>query len=400
MFIDSPKNIFEGVLKVINSPDVLVTDYIYIGGLGAAITNSAIVGFISILLMKVFKCENRGTNIMAIWLMMGFAFFGKNLLNTFPIILGGYVYSLYHKKPFSNYMATTMLSTSLAPVVSQMMFLGLHPAIGLLLSIIVGVALGYAIIPISSYTYRAHGGYNLYNVGFAAGIVSLVLAALLRNAGFTVEPVSLWSEGKNTVLTVFLMSTSLILIAGGIILTANEELFKIKSYKAHFPVIDDTYTTHGEKAYLNMGILGIFSTALILFVDGELSGPIIGGIFTIIGFGCVGKTLYNIFPAMLGCLIATFFAGWEFNNPSIMLTMLFSATLAPISSNFHSLWGVLAGFIHLNISVKLSAMNGGLSLYNNGLAGGFVAIIIVPIIFSLQRKPNHHNSHLNYDSHV
>jgi hypothetical protein len=31
-------------------------------------------------------------------------------------------------------------------------------------------------------------------------------------------------------------------------------------------------------------------------------------------------------------------------------------------------------------------MHGGLNLYNNGLAGGFVAIVLVPLIEALKQK--------------
>lgn len=382
----------------------MVSDYIYIGGLSSAIINSAAVGIYSIMLMKRFNCEANGTNIMSVWLMLGFAFFGKNAVNIQPILLGGYIYSRYQNKPFSNYLATSMLSTALAPAVSQMYFLGFHPVFEIIFSILVGIVLGFIIIPISSYAYRAHGGFNLYNVGFAAGIIAMVLVALLRNAGFEINPVALWSEGNNHTLSVFLFSTSVILIMGGIILTANDELVKIKSnmkkiienIKEH--VFDDAYTKHGEKLYLNMGIMGILCTVLILSINGQLSGPIVGGIFTIIGFACVGKTIFNIMPTIAGCFLAVFFIRWHVNMPSIMLTTLFSATLAPISSRFGPIWGVVAGFLHLNLAVKLGEVNGGLSLYNNGLAGGFVAMILIPVIFSL--KKYHKNAHLEYDSHI
>ena len=59
---------------------------------------------------------------MSLWLMTGFSFFGKNLLNIWPIIIGVYLYSKYQKEPFLNYSLVALLSTTLAPAVSQLSF--------------------------------------------------------------------------------------------------------------------------------------------------------------------------------------------------------------------------------------------------------------------------------------
>lgn len=387
--VDTPRDILYGLKDIILSPDILTTDYIYLGGLGATLINAASLGFASVFLMKYFKCEHKGTNIMAIWLMVGFGFFGKNLFNSAPIVFGGYLYSIYHKKHFSSFISSALLATSLAPVTSHMSFIGIeHSALSMLLGLLVGIFLGFIMIPISAFTLRAHAGYNLYNSGFAAGILSLLIVSLFGNFGVHIEPVNLWSEGNNGVLLTLSLIINLFLIIAGIILTGGDikKFISIKNYKETSSIIDDRYITHGERAYLNMGLLGIFSTLFIIVLGGELSGPLIGGIFTIIGFACLGKNLFNIAPPMLGCCLVILLNGWDISSSGYLLTTLFSATLAPISSSFGIHWGIIAGALHINLAAILTPVHGGLNLYNNGMAGGFISMLLVPIILSIKKR--------------
>ena len=378
-----------GLINIIWSPDVLVTDYIYVGGVGAALINAASVGTFSVFMMKFFKCEHKGLNIMAIWLAVGFAFFGKNVFNITPIVFGSYLYSLYYRKPFSNFAASSLLATSLSPVVSQMPFIGIEsPILGVTLAMIVGIILGFIMMPISAFTVRAHAGYNLYNSGFAAGILSIIILSLFTHSGVHIQPVALWGTGYNRELFLFLLIINMFLILAGAILSDFHILksISIRDYKDSSTIIDDRYVKKGERAYLNMGFMGMMSTLFILALGGELSGPLIGGIFTIIGFSCLGKTLFNIGPPMLGCYLVMLMSGWDMDTSGYLLTVLFSATLAPISSSFGAHWGIIAGIIHMNLAVTLTAVHGGLNLYNNGMAGGFVAMLLVPVILSLKRK--------------
>lgn len=390
--IDTPREIFYGLVYIVWSPDILISDYIYLGGIGATLVNAASLGVISVFMMKYFKCEHKGLNIMAIWLVVGFGFFGKNPFNIIPIVVGGYLYSLYHKKPFSNFVASSLLATSLSPVVSQMSFIGLESvALGIALSIIVGIILGFIMIPISAFTLRAHAGYNLYNSGFAAGILSIIVLSLFTHNGIHIEPVNLWSKGNNAILFKFLLTINLLLIFTGAILSGFDmkKLMSIKDYKESSAVMDDRYVNKGERAYLNMGFMGIFSTLFVLALGGELSGPLIGGIFTIVGFSCLGKNFFNIIPPMMGCYLVMLIGNWDRSTSSYLLTALFSATLAPVSSSFGAHWGIIAGMLHFNLAVTLTPVHGGLNLYNNGMAGGFVAMILVPIILALKRKEQH-----------
>ena len=59
-----------------------------------------------------------------------------------------------------------------------------------------------------------------------------------------------------------------------------------------------------------MGVNGLFATLFVLAVKGDLNGPTICGIFTIVGFSSTGKHLRNIAPIMFGVYLASFTKTW------------------------------------------------------------------------------------------
>ena len=50
-FVDSPSEILTGLKSIILTPDILITDYISIGGIGATLINAALTSLISILIL-------------------------------------------------------------------------------------------------------------------------------------------------------------------------------------------------------------------------------------------------------------------------------------------------------------------------------------------------------------
>lgn len=376
--------IIDGLIVIYKSPDILVTDYIELGGLSAAFANAAIMGFISILLLVLTKHEPTGKTIMSVWLICGFAFFGKNIVNTPAIILGGLLYSRFMKEPFRKNIVYSLLGTGLAPAVTQMYYFGqFNFIVGILVGILFGVVIGFIIIPITKSTAVLHTGHNLYTSGFSAGLLAMLVMALFRGFGIDFNTNSLWSSGNNDKIFLFVMAISVFLIIVGII-TGDDYRHRIKNIfhdltkgREH---ANHNYDDVKHYSYVNMGVLGICSCVLMLILKVELSGPVLGGIFTIIGFGCCGKRIKNVVPVMAGALFAGAFSVYGLENPSVIIAVLFSSCLAPIVSDYGIGWGLVAGVLHMNFVMNSGDFHGGMNLYNNGLAGGFVAIILVPLI--------------------
>ena len=307
------------------------------------------------------------------------------------------LYALVHKTKITRYIYIGLYGTCLSPIMTQIMHtahLPLFPRI--VLSIVIGNLIGFVLPPLSTHTHYAHKGYSLYNVGFAAGIIATVVVSIFKSFGLQTESRLIWGTGYNALFA--LMLTLLFLL---MLLLASFK-GKKEAWKQYFELLKTTgmsgsdYITNFslEATFINMAINGTFATIFVLLVGGQLNGPTIGGIFTIIGFSTCGKHLFNIAPIMFGVFLASLTKIWEISDPSAMLALLFSTNLAPISGEFGPLMGILAGFLHSSVALNIGVVYSGMNLYNNGFAGGIVAIFMVPVIQSFQDRKARAKNHI------
>lgn len=385
---NTPMEIFEGMKIILVEPSILVTDYFYVANIGAALFNSGILMIFATIIVKYNKININGPIIAAIFTIGGFALFGKTLYNILSIMFGVFLYAKVKQEPFSKFILMALFGTALGPLVSQVSFgYGLGTIEGIIFGNILGILAGFIIPPLASHFVRFHQGFNLYNLGFTAGIVGTIIIAILRSLGLEHDSVHMVSSGNNFIMGFYLLLffTSLILI--GAIYCNNKLVELYKLIKQPGQLVTDFVALNGlGPSFINMGIIGALSTGYVLLVGGELNGPIIGGIFTIVGFGSFGKHFKNIIPIFIGIYIASIFNIWEVNSTGALLGALFGTTLAPISGRFGWKYGVLAGFCHMAMVMNVGYLHGGVNLYNNGFSGGFVAAILVPIITSLKKE--------------
>lgn len=390
--VNTPHEIFSGMKNIIIESDILITDYFKVGGIGAAFANSGLLGLISIYILIHIGIKPNGATVTALWLVAGFAFFGKNIMNVWPVMIGVWIYSKYQKESFLNYVLIALFGTTLSPTVNELRFTGIFPLqLSILMGISIGIFIGFILPPIASYCMKLHQGYNLYNTGFAAGLIAALLMSVFRAFGIDFKQRLIWSSGNN-----FLFIIVLLILFGSMIILGyflNDKSFKnlnkIMNHSGR--LITDFYMLYGEGISLvNMGILGIASTCIILMIGGDLNGPTIGGIFTVAGFGTFGKHILNVIPVMIGAILSSAFNIWSINSPNMQLAILFCTTLAPISGHFGWWWGITAGFLHVCMVMNMGYIHGGINLYSNGFAGGVVAIILIPIITAF-RKENMHS---------
>lgn len=389
--LDTPAGIFNGLLKILVSRSILVTDYIALGGIGATLLNSAIVGSASVLRLSFSGIKPNGAIIMALWLTAGFAFFGKNLFNMIPLTCGVWLCAKHKKEPFSNYSLASLLVATLSPTVSEIGFLGFFSRpVEILLGILMGFLIGFIFPAVSAGTVRVHGGYDLYNMGFAGGLISTVAVSVLKSVGIDIFPSDIWSSGNNFILAAFLYAISAVMLCFGLFHgNARENLAGFRGILKHSGrLVTDFYFMYGNSVYINMALLGAVSTTLVLMLGANLNGPAVAGIFTIIGFGSFGKHLKNVIPVLIGAVISAYVNKWDPSFPTNIVAILFSTGLAPIAGQFGWGWGIVAGFLHVNIAMHIGYLNSGLNLYNNGFAAGFVAMFLLPIITLFGKDKN------------
>lgn len=239
----------------------------------------------------------------------------------------------------------------------------------------------------ASYFLTLHKGYNLYNVGFTCGLVGTVAAAFFRAYGVQIPVQKIWSEGNNLVLSLFLLPLFSFVIFCGWLLNNRSLRGYRKLMKHSGRLLTDFVILEGVPLTLiNMGLLGIISTVYVLLIGSQLNGPTIGGIMTVVGFTALGKHLRNVVPVIAGVTIASVSNSYDLAGPNNVLAALFGTTVAPIAGEFGAVWGVIAGFLHSAMVNNVGFLHGGFNLYNNGFAGGLVAIILIPIIKAIHKR--------------
>ena len=86
-----PGEILEGIWLIVISRDALITDYFELAGYGAAFMNAALVLGLSIVLVVTQKIPFTGLTMAALFMNVGYALWGKNLVNIIPVFFGNLI---------------------------------------------------------------------------------------------------------------------------------------------------------------------------------------------------------------------------------------------------------------------------------------------------------------------
>lgn len=388
LVVSGPAETFAGLGRIMFARDMLLTDYVALGGIGAAFTNAGILTLIAVAVYWRAGATVGGGAIACLMLVLGFALFGKNLLNVWPILGGVWLYSRFRGEPFSGHLNTAFFGFALSPVVSEILFsTELTPLVSIPLAIATGLIIGFVLPPIAAQLFRAHDGHNLYNMGFTAGMVGTIVVAIYVSYGFVPEPVFVWSTDTTAILVPFLIVVFLAMIAGGRYLDPG----CFRNFRAMLKLSgqapSDFAARIGDGAVLvNMGVLGLLSLAYVLAAGSVVNGPVIAGVLSVAGFGAFGKHPANCVPIVAGVFLGTVLKGGDPALPGLILAALFSTSLAPIAGRFGWYWGVLAGVIHVSVAQTVGALHAGLNLYNNGFAAGIVATLVSAVILSIRTR--------------
>ncbi len=380
----TPKELLKGMITIILSRDALVTDYFELVGFGAAFLNAGLVLGLGILLIYIQKIPFTGLTMAVLFINAGFALFGKNPVNVLPMILGTWLYAKLHHSGMNRYIYTALFGSCLAPMVTEMVYLLPFPfGVNLFCAVGIGVFVGFVLPPLSMHTATMHMGYNLFNVGFSAGLLAFVLVCIMQSFGLESSSVFIWKAERPVWLAaglyLYFAATFLfgLLINGGNI----KPLFKLMKHPgravADFVLMDGVGTT-----LMNMGIMGTICVSYILLIGGDLAGPVVGAILTVFGFAAFGAHARNYLPVLAGIFLSTFLNHMQPTTPGIQMGAIFAAGLSPIAGQFGIFAGMLAGMLHGVIVVCTSSLYGGLNLYNSGFSTGLVAIILVPVLES------------------
>ena len=381
--IESPKFLVSGMMTILVSPSQLFTDYMEIASVGSTLLNVAIMLGISIYSYKKLEIPLNGTVIGSLGMLAGFSFFGKNLFNSIPFMIGVWIYTKITKQNYRNYVIVGLFGSALGPLISFLAFSGVLPqGWSVLIAYALGIFIGFILPQLSTQFLGFHQGFSLYNVGFTAGIIGMVVLGFMNAFGIEVETRTLASTQSPLILYQLLIGFCVILIVTSFYLH-----FK-KKEKYHFKLLlklsgrlpsDFVEMTNLATVTLNMSIIGFILLGYVLMNGGQLNGPIVGSIIGVMSFGAFGNQVKNTVPVLVGIMIGSYLTGVEPTSTSALIAAIFGTTLAPVSGYYGPFAGMIAGFVHITLVSHVVVMHGGLNLYNNGFAGGFVAAVLVPI---------------------
>lgn len=378
-----------GLWRIITKPSLLTKDYFFleIGSISGAFLNAALVGAVCCLMMYLPGAAVGSGTVAAYMLTVGFCFFGINVLNIWPFLLGTLVYSLLKKQPFAKSINFAMFSTALAPLVSEVLFR--YPStevhnitfLGVALAIVIGVVVGVAMPALCAQSQAFHKGYDLYNAGPAAGFLCVLIYAIMYKALGIEAPAiaATLGEGNHAFCNSFAIACFALCLIFGLILNGG-----LKGYKGL--ILDSGYradfvSKHGIGAtVLNFGVYGLFIVAYYNLIGAKFTGPTFGVIWCMLAFCAGGSTPLNVLPIMVGYFIGSLFGASALNAQAIVVGLCFASGLAPVSGQYGPIAGVIAGLLHYCLVTSVPAFHGGFNLYNGGFTSGLIAFVLVPMI--------------------
>lgn len=159
-----------GMKKLIKHPGRAVADFVLMDGVGTTLINMGTVGMFCATYILFIQGDFSGPVLGAILTAFGFAAFGVHVKNYFPVLAGVFLYTFV-----SQYDVTTpgiqlaaIFGVGLAPIAGQF-------------GMIAGIIAGMLHSCIVMYTADMYGGLNLYNNGFSAGWVAIIMIPALES---------------------------------------------------------------------------------------------------------------------------------------------------------------------------------------------------------------------------
>ena len=159
-------NSFKGYKKLITSTG-LKSDFVELHGYGLSFINMGINGFISLGFILILGQTLNGPFLAGILTIVGFSAFGKHPLNITPILFGVWLAGVTTSVDGFVLVLSALFGTAMAPIS------GVYGPIW-------GVIAGWLHMSVVRNIGVVHGGLNLYNNGFSAGIVAGVLLPIIR----------------------------------------------------------------------------------------------------------------------------------------------------------------------------------------------------------------------------
>ena len=159
----------KSVKRIYRHSGRLVADFVLMDGLPVTLFNMGSLGIVATLYILITGGTINGATMGGILTIIGFGAFGKHLRNVIPVVGGVYLGSLVKVWNINDpsVQLAALFGTSLAPISGQFGW----PY---------GLLVGFIHSSMALNTGILHAGLNLYNNGFSAGILALIIVPIIE----------------------------------------------------------------------------------------------------------------------------------------------------------------------------------------------------------------------------
>jgi len=389
------KDIFAGFWKILTSTCKISTNYFALGGYAATFLNMGLVALLCLGLYLLLGAAANNTSTLAFLLTTGFGSWGINVLNVIPTMLGVLLYCLLKKEKPAAHVNAMLFSTGIAPLISELLLRYPGTAVGfswhgLLLSMLVGLVIGFCLPAGLTHSPKVHKGFDLYSAALPIGMTAFFLqAALYKTTGVALPAVEdTLGVASRSIANIFCISVFGLCVIFALILGC-----KPKDYWRLLrdpDQVTDFAAAYGNAVFLmNAGLFGLFILGYYNLIGASFNGITFGIIFCMVATCNSGSHPGNVWPIMVGYSLASLafwglstlaggnFAG-QLHAQAIVVGLCYANGLSPISDKYGFPFGILASFMHYILVTSVPLLHGGFCLYNGGFTAALICLILVP----------------------
>ena len=391
-------DMFAGLVRVLTSPAKVSTNYFSVGGFAGTFLNMGLVAAAMAALFHFSKTKVNNVSTLAFLLTLGFCSWGIHILNMWFTMAGVAVGCLIKKeKPFSNVNAM-LFTTGVAPFISELLVRYPHAeaigfnVLGFLLAVVAGLAVGIMVPAGLPHSPNVHKGFNLYSAALPVGMAAFFLNGVFYKVmGIdlpgAVGDMSVTSQSISNIFCISLFS--LFVVFARLLGCSFKDYWKLLKNRNQ---VNNVSGTLGNAVFLmNAGFFGLFIVAYYNLIGAAFNGVLFGLIFCMLCTCNSGSRPSNVWPIMLGYVVASAVTGWlspmlggnfslAVNAPAIVVGLCYANGLSPIVDKYGWQYGFVASMIHYCLVTLVPSLHGAFCLYNGGFTGIFVCIIFVPVL--------------------
>lgn len=375
-----------GLRAICLSPSQLTIDYFLVGGLGGTFLNTALVSFACAAVYGLSGTALCGASFIAFFLAVCFTFFGTNILNMWPCMLGTMLFARLTGRKFGEIANIGLLTIAASPIISEMLLryppLDAAPFLRIPAALLLGLCIGMTTPILFPKITLLHRGNSLYNGGPSACFVVILLVALFyRAAGVDIPTNTQIGPSHPLAASLFVLATAAGTLFAGFMLNGRS----LKGYATR--VLRQSGYQCDLFASAGLGLtlinIGLFTLLMLLYytlIDAPMTGPTVGCVFGALACTCVGGHPRTMIPLMLGYILAGALApSFSVNTQAIAVGICFCAAITPFCGRYGALIGVLAAAAHACMVTTVVTFHSGFCLFNGGFTALTVLMLMLPI---------------------